>query len=175
MKQNINEHDMTKKMMDIIRGGFNKKIIKEAEEELLPVEDGVETETTEVNDADFSLKQGDSRFDKVLKQLQDTVDPRIEITNFKVYISYDKKNNSLVDRNIVVEGTLLKQQAKDSGIKFRMELNNDSIQLTQSDVELSDDTNEALQKLRGYFENWVREWAKEFRDEFTQEINDIKQ
>ena len=34
MKENINEHDMTKKMMSVIRG-FNKQLIKEAETNLL--------------------------------------------------------------------------------------------------------------------------------------------
>ena len=34
MKENINEHDKTKQMMDIIRSGFKSKLITEAEEEM---------------------------------------------------------------------------------------------------------------------------------------------
>jgi hypothetical protein len=33
MKERIDEHDMTKKMMDIMRGGYKSRLITEAEEQ----------------------------------------------------------------------------------------------------------------------------------------------
>ena len=76
MKENINEHDMTKKMMDIMRGGYKNKLITEADEieKAIPIDD---KDTLEP-------KKGDAVYSAELKKLQNIVDPSAEITNFKI-------------------------------------------------------------------------------------------
>lgn len=140
MKENINEHDKTKEMMDIIRGGF-KKIISE-------------------NDGQYdtiSPKPGDAVFNDELKKLQDTVDPRVTITNFKIYPT---------DRNVIIEGTLLQRESKESGIHFKMNLAAGDIETSMQDIELDDKVSLVLQKIKGYYENWVDEWALKLANEY---------
>lgn len=140
MKQNINEHDMTKKMMDIVRGGF-KSVLKE--------EDG--------HHDTISPNSSDTVFKDELKKLQDTVDPRVKITNFKIYPS---------DDNVVIEGTFLQRESEDSGIKFKMSLAAGDIETSMQDIELDDKVSLLLQKLKGYYENWVDEWALKLANEY---------
>lgn len=140
MKKNINEHDMTKKMMDVIRGGF-KSLLKE--------EEG--------RDDTISPTPTDSVYKDELKKLQDTVDPRVKITNFKIYPN---------DENVIIEGTFLQRENEDSGIKFKMSLAAGDIETSMSDIELSDKVSLLLQKLKGYYENWVDEWALKLANEY---------
>jgi len=140
MKENINEHDKTKEMMEILRGGF-KKIIAE--------NDG-QADT-------LSPKPGDAVFNDELKKLQDTVDPRVSITNFKIYP---------IDRNVIIEGILLQRESEDSGIHFKMNLAAGDIETSMKDIELDDKVSLVLQKLKGYYENWVDEWALKLANEY---------
>lgn len=140
MKQNINEHDKTKQMMDIVRGGF-KSLLKE--------QDGH-------NDT-ISPNSSDTVFKDELKKLQDTVDPRVKITNFKIYPS---------DENVVIEGTFLQREGEDSGIKFKMSLAAGDIETSMNNIDLDDKVSLLLQKLKGYYENWVDEWALKLANEY---------
>lgn len=160
MKENINEHDMTKKMMDIMRGGF-KPLLKE--EETAPVADEPITDdmvNPKESDDVITPKQGDAVFNDELKKLQDTVDPRVKITNFKIYP---------VDENVIIEGTFLKKESEGSGINFKMSLAAGDIETSMSDIELNDKVSMLLQKLKGYYENWVDEWALKLPNEYRPE------
>lgn len=160
MKELINEYDHTKKMLDIIRGGYVKKLINEEEtdfgggEEPLdepvdePMDDGgIESDVDESN---LSPVQGDSIFNEELKKLQDTVDPKVKITNFKIYPE---------DDNVLIEGVFLQNEGLDSGIKFRMKLEASDIEIKINSIGLNDKVLGILQKLKGYYENWVDDWA----------------
>jgi hypothetical protein len=154
MKENINEHDMTKKMMSIMRGGY--KLLMENDGAIDGTIDGTIDDISETEDV-ISPKQGDSIFNSELKKLQDTVDPRVKITNFKIYPS---------DENVIIEGTFLQRESEDSGIKFKMSLSAGEIQTSMVDIELSDKVSLLLQKLKGYYENWVDEWALKLPKEY---------
>lgn len=159
MKENINEHDMTKKMMSILRGGYQSKLIKEdvnqeTNQELKPVADD-QKDT-------LAPTKGDAVFNDELKKLQDIVDPSAQISNFKIYPS---------DRNVFIEGRLLEGQAEDSGIMFRMELKNRDIETSMNNIELDDDVSGVLNRLQGYYKNWCNEWAKKITTEFNQTQN----
>lgn len=165
MKENINEHDMTKKMMSIMRGGYKLLIENEGAVDGA-VGDAIDGEVDITNDSVIesdesedviSPKQGDSIFNSELKKLQDTVDPRVKITNFKIYPS---------DENVIIEGTFLQRESEDSGIKFKMALSAGEIQTSMVDVDLSDKVSLLLQKLKGYYENWVDEWALKLPKEY---------
>lgn len=142
MKNNINEHDKTKQMMDIMRGGY-KSLITE-------------------NDDTLSPKPGDAVFTDELKKLQDTVDPRVKINNFKIYPT---------DQNVIIEGTLLQREDDDSGIHFKMSLAAGDIETSMENIELSDKVSLVLQKLKGYYENWVDEWALKLSNEYKPKQN----
>ena len=150
MKQNINEHDMTKNMMEIIRGGF-KKLIREADEQLTPDPDDQKDTLTPV--------KGDAVFKEELDKLMDTVDSSAQITNFKIYPS---------DRNVMMEGTLLEGENEGSGIKFKMVLKKRDIETSMDNIELDDNISLILQKLRGYYQNWCDEWARKITNEYNQ-------
>jgi len=172
MKENINEHDKTKQMMDIMRGGF-KKLINEQDTQPMdavtapsqpsqePQPNSVQgddlPEPTEDSTDTLSPQPGDAVFKDELKKLQDTVDPRVNINNFKIYP---------VDQNVIIEGTLLQREGEDTGIKFKMSLAAADIETSMNNIDLSDKVSLVLQKLKGYYENWVDEWALKLTNEY---------
>jgi hypothetical protein len=151
MKENINEHDMTKKMMDIIRGGYKSRLITEVENQgqTAPSDRNIDNEKDTIN-----VNKGDAVFNNEYKKLSETVDPSIDITNFKIYP---------VDKNAIIEGTLLNNRAT-----FKMELTADEVLIDTGSIGLNDDNNEILKKIQGYFKNWKDEWAKKITTEYNQ-------
>lgn len=140
MKEKINEHDKTKEMMEIMRGGFKRLM----------------TENDDQKDT-LSPKSGDAVFNDELKKLQDTVDPRVKISNFKIYPT---------DQNVIIEGTFLQREDQNSGIQFKMSLAKGEIETSMNNIDLSDKVSLLLQKLKGYYENWVDEWALKLANEY---------
>ena len=138
-KETINEHDLTKKMLSTIRGG---NLIKEDEE-------GGDVITP---------SQGDQAYTEEAKKLADTVDPRVQITKFKIYPK---------DRDVQFEGRL------DSGINFSMSTKAMKLSISITDengraknIFVDKDLLATLQKLNGYYENWTREWAQKLNTEY---------
>jgi len=146
--ENINEHDMTKKMMDVMRGGYKSKLI---------------TEQSSSDVDTINPKKGDAVFNTELRKLQDTVDPRVSITNFKIYP---------VDGNVILDGVFLKGEDDNTGIIFKMSLAKGEIETTMNNIDLNDKVSNLLNKLKGYYENWVDEWALKLTREYNQGGND---
>ncbi|TXG85953.1 MAG: hypothetical protein E6R13_01435 [Spirochaetes bacterium] len=155
MKERINEHDMTKKMMDIMRGGYKPLLSEEATNMGMSAtpQEGEPAESKDV----ITPVAGDAVFNDELKKLQDTVDPRVKITSFKIYP---------VDENVIIEGVFLQREKEGTGIIFRMSLAAGEIETSMNDIELSDKVSLLLQKLKGYYENWVDEWALKLPNEY---------
>lgn len=138
-KNLINEHDITKRMIDVLR---NPSLIAEVDES---------------SDA-ITPNTGDSNYADELKKFSDTVDPRMQVTKFKIYPN---------DREVQFEGRL------DSGINFYM-----SIRAMKLSISVTDDNGDAIkvfvdsdlintiQKLNGYYENWTREWAQKLATDY---------
>lgn len=138
-KETVNEHDITKKMLDTLRGPF---LINEEDE-------GGDVITP---------KENDQAYTEETKKISDTVDPRVQITKFKIYPK---------DRDVQLEGRL------DSGIDFSM-----STKAMKLSISITDESGKAkyifidkellatLQKLNGYYENWTREWAQKLNTEY---------
>lgn len=156
MGNNINEHDMTKKMMDIIRGGYKSKLINEADELGQTAEPEMTPDSGDQKDT-ISPTKGDAVFNDEYKKLSEIVDPSVEITNFKIYP---------IDKNAIIEGNILNNRAQ-----FKMELSEDEVKVDTGTIGLNDDNNEILRKLQGYFKNWKNEWAKKITTEFNQRTN----
>jgi len=138
-KETINEHDLTKKMLSTIRGG---NLIKEAEE-------GGDVITP---------SESDQAYTEEIKKIADTVDPRVQITKFKIYPN---------DRDVQFEGRL------DSGINFSMSTKAMKLSISITDengraknIFVDKDLLATLQKLNGYYENWTREWAQKLNTEY---------
>ena len=139
-KQKINEHDMTKRMMDKLRQP-NLQLITETEE----------------GDDTISPTNGDPVYTEEVKKIMDAVDPRVQISKFKIYPNA---------RDVQFEGRL------DSGINFfmstkamklRMSITNDEGQ--PMTIFVDTELIRTIQKLNGYYENWVREWAAKLNTE----------
>lgn len=133
----INEHDMTKLMMEVIRGGVN------------PSNEGKDVITPSPNDPTYA--------DEV-KKFGDTIDPRVQITKFKIYPN---------DRNVEFEGRL------DSGINFFMSIKAMKLSISITDMQgnpqriyIDEMIISTIQKLDGYYKNWSNEWAKKLQTEY---------
>ena len=139
MKELINEHDMTKKMMDIIRGGFKIRLNEE---------DQKDTKEYSPNDPVYQEE---------LKKIKDTVDSSIEIDEFRSYVNPNNKN-------VMMSGTMLFGK-----LNFRFELIKDEAELsTDTPYDLTDENVEKISKMKGYFKNWRDEWAKKITEELQQ-------
>ena len=134
----INEHDMTKKMMEIVRNGLL-------------------TESNEGNDV-ISPTPNDPTYKDELKKFADTVDARVQITKFKIYPN---------DKNVQLEGRLdsginffMDVKAMNLSISITDQQGN-PLRIYIDDAILG-----TIQKLDGYYKNWTDEWAKKLLTEY---------
>ncbi len=135
-KELINEYDITREMLDIMRIALN------------------ESDGTDV----ITPTPTDTAYKEEVNKISDAVDPRIQVTKFKIYPR---------DRDVQFEGRL------DSGINFFM-----STKAMKLSISITDDNGQAsriyldetllstIQKLNGYYENWTREWAQKLNTEY---------
>lgn len=160
MKENINEHDMTKKMMGIIRNS-QKPLIKEADEVFAPVPEEEDVQNTMVPGDDlpeqmakppregreslikidstyFELDKDDQRFKDLGQKLED-------IANVNVTSIYVSKN-----KDLVINGEALQYQ--NSGLYFTLALSNKDVVSSSENVE-GDEVNEIIKKLQGFLKN----------------------
>jgi len=137
-KEAVNEHDVTKKILDILRNN-------------------VITENDEDKDV-ISPTPQDSVYVEEVKKISDTVDPRVQITKFKIYPK---------DRDVQLEGRL------DAGINFFMSTKSMKLSISITDqngkatkLYVDNELISMIQKLNGFYENWTREWAQKLNTEY---------
>ena len=155
MKESINEHDMTKKMMQVMRGGYKSKLLVEVENKDISVEPDDQKDT-------LTPVKGDAVFKDELNKLMDTVDSSAQITLFKIYPT---------DRNVIIEGSLLEGENDGSGIIFKMSLKKREIETSMEKIEFDDNISFILQKLKGYYQNWCNEWSRKITNEYNQNVD----
>jgi hypothetical protein len=144
MKNNINEHDMTKKMMDILRGGYKDMLTEEVD--------------NQKDTKDYTTSN--PIYQEELKKIKETVDSSIEIDEFRSYINPNNKN-------VMMTGTMLFGK-----VIFRFELIRDEAELsTIEPYDLTIENNEKISKMIGYFKNWRDEWAKKITEEMKDKNN----
>ena len=169
MKDNINEHDKTKQMMDIIRNGFKSKLITEAEEPtalqptpeeqpqptaLQPGDDLPEPETTNDESSDvITPVHGDSVFTAEQDKLE-AIDPNIELQMFKIYPE---------DKDVMIQGSV---SVEGNDIRFTMKYQEGKLLTDFDEVNTNKKMLEVLGKLEGYFVNFSNEWAVKLRKEY---------
>lgn len=165
MKDRIDEHDMTKRMMDIMRGGY-KGLINEAEFQDAQTQGQPSSDQVNPSDLDQSqeaplpsdtiqLTPQDATYQTELKTMRDTVDDSVNFTSFNIYPE---------DENVVIDGYLEKRNADNSGIFFKMDKNASDIETSMVDVELDDEINEIVKRLTGYYQIFVKTWKKNIHE-----------
>ena len=163
MKERINEHDKTKQMMEMIRGGFKSVLIKEESEKVKAVD--IEKNTPIYKDE--------------LKKIKEIVYPMATIKSITVSKQGDSKNVNMKviflegdEGRGVNAGQSEKQQIptwvnQDNrfGVYFELDLlrgYEDPIVKNVSNPKLP----EILNKLEGYYDVWATEWAKQNIDDY---------
>ena len=137
MKETINEHDMTKKMMSIMRGGY-KPLLKEEDSSLNVTQTEPDINKTQktakppregrapliqLDGSYFEMDKNDSRFKALEKSLIDRVE-QAEVTS--VYISDPK--------GLVINGVAL-DFSENSGLYFTLALSEDSVLISSENVQ----------------------------------------
>jgi len=141
-KSMINEHDMTKKMMDIIRGGLI-------------------TESNEGNDV-ISPSQNDPTYKEELKKFADTVDARVQFTKFKIYPN---------DKNVQLDGRLDSGINFFMDVKaMNLSISITDPQGNPLRIYIDDAILATIQKLDGYYKNWSEEWGKKLLTEYKPRV-----
>lgn len=134
----INEHDITKKMMDVMRNGL----------------------ITESNDGDGTISPGpnDPIFKDEDKKISEAVDTGIKITKLKIYPR---------DSNAELEGRLpsginffMSLKAESLSISITDE------QGQASRIFMNRELMEVIKRLIGHYENWKREWNIKIKTEY---------
>ncbi len=165
MKDRIDEHDMTKKMMDIMRGGYkgliNEVDFQDAQTQAEPSSDQVnpsdldQSQEAPLPSDTIQLKPSDAAYQTELDQMRNNINGTVNFTSFNIYPE---------DANVVIDGYLEKRNADNSGIFFKMDLNAGDIETSMVDVELDDRVNEIVKRLTGYYANFEDEWGKKIHE-----------
>jgi hypothetical protein len=140
-KDIINEHDVTKKMIDTLRG---QSFINEADE-------GNDVITPSENDPVFKDEA---------KKIADTVDQRIQITKLKIY----PKDNDVQFEGRQVFGINFFMSTKAGKLSISITDENGRPKQMFLDKESLD----IINKLEGYYKNWAIEWGKKLNTEYKQ-------
>jgi hypothetical protein len=164
MADRINEHDKTKEMMSILRGGFKNKIIKEVEEPEMEPQSMEEPalvpgdDLPEPDNGDYVTIDSDNSYWKdELKKMQDV------LSNLSV--RFTEISYSVPLNDVIVRGEILStRQGGNNGITFVFSLlggestNNIKNKIDTSNVDNDDDDVKNLIKLLGgYYDNWVQD------------------
>jgi hypothetical protein len=167
MKENINEHDMTKKMMEIMRGGYNKTLLKEAEEMVAPSDNNLPAAPNNEPNLDgfdsddqkdtITVKSSDPVFQDEAKKLRDIVGTSTKINDFKIFPTQG---------NVIISGSLSHGEGENTGIQFIMSLLARKIQITMNNIEVDDEVDAELTKLRGYYKKFEEEWDTKMATEY---------
>lgn len=176
------EHDMTKKMIDVMRNGNSKKINAPVRDEhditkrmletmrnsgrlLTEVEEvpagGSMTAPRQDNNstqASAQPSEGEDLNDDELaaqeKAFMDSVSPKVEFNEFKIYRK---------ERNVVFSGNFQDL----GGLEWVMSLkDSDGLNITVQSFKVDSDTISVLNKLHGFYVNWSKEWAVKLNTEY---------
>jgi hypothetical protein len=149
----MSEHDVTRKMLDIIRESKENK--KYAINESL-------------NKKRFLFEADENKEDKDLdatelteeeKKFRDTVSPRVKFNRFRLYPKA---------QNVEFSGKFT-----DSNIEWFYSLDDTrGVYITADLLQLNDQTLKQIQKLVAYYESWSNEWATKIAEEYKNETKD---
>jgi hypothetical protein len=173
--ENMNEHDMTKRMLDRIRSGnhqsnslnentqsnlnvkSNREMIDEHDitKQMLGIirENNAEMETTFENNNNDVIKVESDELGEEATKLRDMVGG----VDLKLYEVYPK------DKNVVMVGVL------DNGIEFKFSKKEGAPYINMENMRLDSETVDVIKKLQGYYVNWTQYWAEKI-SEYTHSV-----
>jgi len=173
--ENINEHDMTKAMLDRIRNGGSSNSLNESVQqrqtnqpqqldehdmtkhmldkirnsqqiiETKSVAGGLIMEGVESNDV---IKVEDDELGEEVGKLRDMVGG----VDLKLYEVYPK------DKNVVMVGVL------DNGIEFKFSKKEQAPYINVDNMRLDSETVDVIKKLQGYYVNWTQYWVEKISE-----------
>ena len=144
MSEKYNEHDVTRDMLKTIR---RNDMINEGENDDVS---GVKEETNEGDSINLSGSDLNDEHEK----FRQTINPRVQFDGFKIYPDAN---------NVVFSG---KFQGF-GGMEWQFTLEeSDGVYIVSDNLQLTGETLNMLQKLRGYYENWADEWSEKIATEY---------
>ena len=162
----INEHDITKSMIDKIRTIIreNTQVPMQQNVEAQPTEEPQQTE--EIKDIQI-VKNGNVATDKPgMSAYWDT-----EKTKFMQTVTFDvnfydfiiSPKTTTYEGNVLLSGRLNKFD-----VEFKMNKDESvGLDITMSDQNLNDELNKLLGTLKGYYTGWQKDWSEKLNsDEF---------
>ncbi len=190
MKDRIDEHDMTKDMMAIMRGGY-KSLLKEADEPLAPADpnsapaaDPNAAPQAPSNDI-RALKPDPQNPDELIIASSDangrvevnpnkdysnvyntelnglkTLDSRVKITSFIIYVGDNP--------DVEIKVTFL--PTANSGIDATLRFSENNLLLNTRNLVNTIDVQQLTNKLTGYYSTWVQKWGTELSQWSEQNI-----
>lgn len=160
---NHEEHDMTKKMLSTIRGDKTKKIEESVKSESLDestrsmlnkLREGKMLNENENEVIELEGSELKAEHDK----FRDTITSRVEFTVFNIYPDAN---------NVVFGGKFLDMD----GAEWQMTLEeNNGVYITASNMQLTPDVVDRIQKLVGFYDSWADEWSTKLATEYKQNL-----
>lgn len=154
----MSQHDVTKKMLEIIRESKiatirESKIVSNRNSRLL-------READERNAEDKDLSEDDpAALTEEEKKFRDTVSPRVSFNRFKLYPKA---------QNVEFSGKFT-----DNNVEWFYSLDDSrGVYITADLLQLSDTTLKQIQKLVAYYETWSNEWATKIAEEYSNDLKD---
>ena len=129
--ENINEHDKTKEMMNILRGESIQKLVME-----------------DSKDDSYDVHPGSADYKSVYDQLKDH-DSSIKITKFKVYPN---------DNNVILMGSYFSFDDTEKGVFFKMEKESTKPEVTTKDIDLDLSNQNVIRAIGGLFDKFRVDW-----------------
>jgi hypothetical protein len=171
--ENINEHDMTKHMLEKLRNGINMTPINESgqsneftkESERLDEHDMTKSMLNIIRKS--SINENQERIGRLITEGTNDVikvedeelgeeaskfNDMVGGVNFKQYEVYPQ------DRNVVLIGEL------DNGIEFKFSKKEQAPYINANNLRLDAETLDTIKKLQGYYVNWSTDWAEKITD-----------
>lgn len=150
----MNQHDMTRRMLQTIRETQKPKTLG------FLMENNFETAAdAQSPNSDDSIQPSQEEIAQEQQKFREVVGPRVEFTTFNIYPQAG---------NVVFGG---KFQDMD-GLEWQFTLEEtDGLYITVNNMQVSDDVVTRIQKLRGYYDNWAGDWSNKLATEYKGNIN----
>ena len=192
MKERIDEHDMTKDMMAIMRGGY-KSLLKEADEAVPPADPNAAAPAADPNAAAPQAPENDIRALKPDPENPDELVIASSDANGKVTVNpnkdyanvYNTELNGLktldsrvkitsfiiyVGDNPDVEIKVTFLPTANSGIDATLRFSENNLLLNTRNLVNTIDVQQLTNKLTGYYSTWVQKWGTELSQWSEQNI-----
>jgi hypothetical protein len=147
--KNLNEHDVTTTMLKRMREATRQPQGNLINENFNQTQDEEELTSAELSEEQTAFR--------------DTVSPRVDFTEFKVYPK---------TKNVIFSGKFNNM----GGLEWQFTLEDaDGLYISGDNVPMSNDSIETIKKLKGYYDNWADDWAKKLATEYNRDSSDSEE